>query len=628
MDNWERKAHQKSQNRSLPIKKWNDDWVWQPVTLDSSGQRVASKFIGEVLNDDIYECGFCRGSGEKPRGSKCPVCCGKGSVSVNPPAVICAYCKGSGEEKPRSNITCTVCRGKGIVQVKEPVEKCPHCSGRGKEPTNKLPCITCRGSGVVTVKEKTGAMTLQQEIEKGSYFKPGKKGQYLEPSSSSKPQSQPAPKVKSREKPHRQPSGSEKEAMEIIYELGAADRVAVGRRMLVSSSYADYLCKSLVKTGLLIWDSGKYALSPVGEGLLVKGNKGEKKMKSPDVRALAKKEIVREKHRILRKKRNGPSLLEETALAWKRKKKAEEGDKEKERLQSEVEQSTGFREFSAQQTVLYDKEKLFQDTGWIQYQPLEKERNKEEEISLNMSTIRAMAKRLIAREWGRALGKSQSSVLDNLEREASSWKERKDEEKIKEEELKQKIKMQNRILKEALYQFGQKLRQEKEALKPEMAASLLDEALDSVGEVIDIEWHKKACYIWLEPWEEKKMRRISGDTLPVVYRAKIDQKLNLASYEQVDRESIRLRMKERMWYKPLQGLLIKDEEEAEEVLEETLSKVGQIIDLKRIKKGWTVHFEPWEKVRERNLENKGKDPVVIDQIEVNWSKGKFSLVYK
>jgi len=153
MEKWDSISFRRAKEKGSGIKKWPDERVWEPVTLDSSGRRASGKFIGKILVDDIYECGFCKGSGEKPRGSRCSACGGKGEVSVNPPAVICAYCKGRGEEKPRTNITCTACRGKGVVSVKEPIEICSHCRGTGAEPTNKLPCIVCRGKGVVTIRK-------------------------------------------------------------------------------------------------------------------------------------------------------------------------------------------------------------------------------------------------------------------------------------------------------------------------------------------------------------------------------------------------------------------------------------------------------------------------------------------
>lgn len=351
-------------------------------------------------------------------------------------------------------------------------------------------------------------------------------------------------------------------------------------------------------------------------------------MKSSDVRAQAKKEIALERDRISRKRRKTPSLLEKVALAWKKRKGAEEREKLKEKLKRETEQSPDFQQFSSQQIVQYDKQKLFEETSWSQYKPWQKEEDEKAQISLNMATVRAMAKKLIGREWRRALGKPKDYRFDSLEREAFSWKKRKEEVEKRKEEMKKKIFRQKKVLKDALYQFGQKLRQEKDTIKPEEAAALLEEMLENAGEIFDIEWHKQGCYIWLEPWEEKKIRRTSGDTFPVVYRACVDQNLNVSSYQRVDKENIRLMMREEMLSKPLQGLLIDDEEEAKEVLEEVLSKMGRVIDLKRTHKGWAASIEPWEKLRVRNIKNKGKGPVASSEIEIHWSEGKFSFLPK
>lgn len=258
MDKWDWKTQKGIQSRGSLMKKSPDEWVWYPVTLGSSPRQSNRSFLGKILEEDVYDCGFCNGTGEKPKGSKCSVCKGKGIVSVEPPAVICAYCKGRGEEKPRTNVTCTACRGKGIISVQEPIEICHHCKGRGAEPTNKLPCVVCRGKGVVTVKE---------EVESRQYLELEKEQRYL---GAFTRQHQPPPKDRQQKKTYCLPSGSEKEVLEIIYELGAADRVAVGTRMNISSSYANYLCKSLVKAGLLIFDSRKYALTPASEKLLEK----------------------------------------------------------------------------------------------------------------------------------------------------------------------------------------------------------------------------------------------------------------------------------------------------------------------------------------------------------------------
>ena len=248
---WDSGSHNKTQTKNSGIKKLKDQWVWQPVTLGPAGQ-YGSHQVGELLEDQAYPCGFCNGTGQKPRGSKCSVCKGKGTVSIEPPAVRCAFCNGRGEEKPRTNVTCTACRGKGIIHVEEPIEMCPHCRGTGKEPTNKLICITCRGKGVVTAKgEDAESSDLEQEI--GAFAQKGSQINETE-----------------KEMPVRSASGSEREALEAVKELNQADRVAVARKMSppVSSGYAEQLCNALVKKGLLTRDRVLYSLTPGGEKAL------------------------------------------------------------------------------------------------------------------------------------------------------------------------------------------------------------------------------------------------------------------------------------------------------------------------------------------------------------------------
>jgi len=250
---WDSGSHNKTQTKNSGIKKLKDEWVWQPVKLGPGAQGYGGHQLGELLEDEAYPCGFCNGTGQKPRGSKCSVCKGKGTVSVEPPAVRCAYCKGRGEEKPRTNVTCTACRGKGVIHVQEPIEVCPHCRGTGKEPTNKLVCVKCRGKGVVTVKEEEGLFGPEEEglDVVGSFFKEKSQG-----------------KVK--EEPVRSASGSEREALEVFKEFGTSDRVKVSRNMVhpASSAYAEQLCNALVQKGLLRRDGILYSLTPNGEKAL------------------------------------------------------------------------------------------------------------------------------------------------------------------------------------------------------------------------------------------------------------------------------------------------------------------------------------------------------------------------
>ena len=210
------------------LKEEGSQWAWESMV--HSG-RTRSQRRGQALRQEVYDCAFCKGTGERPRGSKCPVCKGKGRVHVKPPAVVCAFCKGRGEEKPRSTITCSACRGKGIVSVKEPIKICPTCGGRGRQIGSNLYCMSCKGTGVVTVKT-------------------GKEGDGVMV---------------------RRPGGSEWEALQIIHELGRAGRNGVGGRMHVSASYAEYVLKSLLNKQLIQRENRDiYVLSQPGKEIFKK----------------------------------------------------------------------------------------------------------------------------------------------------------------------------------------------------------------------------------------------------------------------------------------------------------------------------------------------------------------------
>ena len=108
----------------------------------------------ELLYAKEYDCAFCRGTGQSPNDSICPVCRGNGKVSVPAPAVRCASCHGKGRKTAGSTITCLVCRGRGVVAVTPPVEVCPDCKGRGNMRGQSLYCSRCRGAGVVTSRQQ------------------------------------------------------------------------------------------------------------------------------------------------------------------------------------------------------------------------------------------------------------------------------------------------------------------------------------------------------------------------------------------------------------------------------------------------------------------------------------------
>jgi len=74
----------------------------------------------------------------------------------------------------------------------------------------------------------------------------------------------------SEEEPVRSASGSERDALEIVGQLGRAGGSAVAKKMSppVSSGYAGQLCNALVGKGLLTRDRVSYSLTPDGEKAL------------------------------------------------------------------------------------------------------------------------------------------------------------------------------------------------------------------------------------------------------------------------------------------------------------------------------------------------------------------------
>ncbi|MBU4483732.1 MAG: hypothetical protein KKG62_06465 [Actinobacteria bacterium] len=374
--------------------------------------------------------------------------------------------------------------------------------------------------------------------------------------------------------------------------------------------------------------------------------------KNINVRAEAIREISKEKARIFRKKTEGPSLLEQIALAWKKKKDAEVRQRQKEAPKKEEALGLSLRETFAKELVDYDKRRLStgpkgesDGIGWVQYKPWQKEEDekKKKQKPLNMATIVSIRKKLIAKEWARALGKrTQDTRFYDLEREAATWKERREAEEKRKKEIRLRIERNKEVLSEALAEFGKKLREQKVATagnpKPNQGtmdlkalSALLEESLENAGGVFDIEWKENECLVWIEPWEEKKQRRLLGFDIPVIYRVRIDENLEITSYEKVEDEEIIESLREEILTKPLRESLqgvsfnIDNEQEAQAFLEDKLLNIGRLINLERTKTGWLATIEPWEEIRLRNVKRGGKPPIVTDQIQVSWKDGKLKF---
>jgi len=377
--------------------------------------------------------------------------------------------------------------------------------------------------------------------------------------------------------------------------------------------------------------------------------------KNISVGAEARKEISKEKARIFRTKTEAPSLLERIAAAWKKKKAAAEREKQKEISSTEEKSFTkgesvskgenlslSFRESIINEVVDYDKQKLAKETqavseglSWVQYKPWQKEEEKEKkEVSVNTATIVSLRKKLMAAEWARALGKRapDDNRFCNLEQEAATWYQKRDEEKSRKEEIRLRIEKHKEVLSKALEEFGRQLSQNKDMAEPKELVTLLEKSLENAGEIFDIEWQEGQCLVWIELWEEKKRRKILSIDIPFIYRVKIDENFEISSFEVVEDEEIIESLKEELLTKPLKESLeevsfnIDKEEEAKGFLEDKLSEIGQIISLERTETGWLATLESWEELRLRNIKRKGKPPIVSDEIEVDWKDGRLEFV--
>jgi len=368
-----------------------------------------------------------------------------------------------------------------------------------------------------------------------------------------------------------------------------------------------------------------------------------------NARVEAIKEISREKARIFRKGTETLSSLEQIAIVWKKKKETQEYQRQQETPSAE---EPSFRETLAKGIVDHDKQKLrispalptdgraggADVEGWVQYKPSRKEGEKDKdeeqkEMSLNTATVVSIRKKLITAEWRRALGKpQQDNRRQDLEQEAVVWRQRKMEVERRKEEIRIKIERHKQVLSEALAEFGKQLREKELDMDPKELTTLLEKSLETAGEVFDIEWQEDNCLIWIEPWEEKKMRKISGFDIPVLYRVKIDENFEIASFEEVEDEEIIESLREEILTKPfkesLEGVFfdMDSEDEAGKFLEDKLSEIGRLISLERTQYGWFASIEPWEEMRSRNLKRGGKPPIVTDEIEIDWKDGKLEFV--
>jgi len=268
-----------------------------------------------------------------------------------------------------------------------------------------------------------------------------------------------------------------------------------------------------------------------------------------------------------------------------------------------------------------------------QYKPLGESKKKEEPRSVNTATLWCAARKMIAQEWRKARGvKKQDCRFDRFEKEAASLKERREEEKRKQEQVKIRFEKYKKLLERPLSRIGNKITEEKDNITKENADKFIEDAFENVGRVYNLEWKDTAVDVWIEPWEEKRARQKRGGVHPVVVYFRINNRLGIDFIKFIEDEEVVVQ-KKRMMERELESSIDKEEmasmsdEEVSQFLDKKLSEMGRVIDVRKFQDNrWIASIEPWEEIKKRRIKEGGKGPVARTQIEINCSEGKFGFV--
>lgn len=334
-------------------------------------------------------------------------------------------------------------------------------------------------------------------------------------------------------------------------------------------------------------------------------------MSGTDVRREALKEIARERARMLGKESPKPYSPEED-------KKRESHQPQQEEKEPFQEEKTFFEQISPDKVNLGVRRVDDSSFSWRPYSPFRKGGKKKKPHLLNTVTIWCMARKMIAQEWRRAKGiKKKDFGLDRLEREAAAWRERKEAERIQRQEAEARFRPHKEKLDGALKIIGERMVEEKDSLTSSTeAVKLIEDVMGDIGKVYNVEWRNDGCDIWIEPWQERWPRQKRGETLPITYRLRINDNLEIVSYELVKDEKIRRERRETMLASKLEKSVHEKplEEDIKASLEERINQIGRLIELNKRKKEniWIAIVEPWEEIRRRNIERKGQGPVVTE----------------
>ena len=239
---------------------------------------------------------------------------------------------------------------------------------------------------------------------------------------------------------------------------------------------------------------------------------------------------------------------------------------------------------------------------------------------LNPASVALIARKIMAREWAMALGRGCDSVEDEnavIERKAEQLMKKKESERERKEIEEKRANKQRKVLEGALRSFGRALLTASKPVTPETAEAFLEAALTDTGEFISITWQEDGCRILIEPWEEKKLRRKSGETVPAVFQATIDENLMLGSFEKIQDPQLLQETQNDIILKNILSSFRNSPQKDFHAFENSVSEGGRIIKSTKADGGWKMEVEPWEEMRIRNVERGGQPPVVTYVIKTD-----------
>ncbi len=339
----------------------------------------------------------------------------------------------------------------------------------------------------------------------------------------------------------------------------------------------------------------------------------------------AKREMASEKKAGSRKRGNSPTELERAAEKTRRSRHI------KKKVESTQESAGGAIPSPAQA----DFEKAARSAAseglsWSQYKPgVEDGIPEHKTISLNPATIRSIAKKLIAREWRRALGKPRRDTRgEQLEREAGNWREKKElERKLKEEEQLKLVRYASDF-NQALNEFSLDLIEGRWGERPNDAESAFREQMETLGELYKIEWAESGCRLWYEPWREIRGRRKSAAPVPVIYTCVIDAGMNITTFSKNEDENFLPELREEELarsFEMLQGEEQNGDDTLEDILEEAVSGLGRIAAFSKTSSGWVASIEPWEEMRMRKRKRIKQASAALKEIAIAENAGKLTF---